>query len=874
MLRHFLFICMAFALLMPSYAIDIDNLRCEYQKKPLNIDTQSPRFTWEFQGDDTDFEQTHYRLCIATSADLLKKNQPDVWDSGKTESNLPYAIYNGTGKLSSHTCYYWKVETWNDQEMSFQSDIETFETAKMNSNEWQAKWISDDKDKEVEAAPLFRKTFTIKENIENARAYISAAGYYELFINGKRVGKNFLDPGYTHYDKRSLYAVHDITPYLKKGENVVAAVLGNGFYNCQSRAVWDFEKARWRNRPRMICELRIYDKQHNATVIGSNNSWLTSTGAFTYNNIYSGDKYDARLEEEGWNDRKFNDSEWTAAKEVKAPSPLLVAQTAPAIQITEEIQPVCVNMLNDTTYVFDFGKNIAGVCHLKAKGEKNTTFCIRHGELLKKDGSLEQGNINIYYRPVKPGEIFQTDWFTLKGTGKTEEFIPQFTYHGFRYVEITSNRPVKLNKKSLTALVLRSAVQKTGTFRCSLPVLNHIWDATMLSYEGNIHSIPTDCPQREKNGWTADAHTAIDLALQNYDGIGFYEKWMNDFIDNQRTDGSIAGIIPTDTWGYGSFPGPVWDAALFIIPNAIYNYYGDTRCIEKLLPTMQRYLSYITKQEKQGVLNFGLGDWLTYKAQTPNDYTSTLYYYLDYKLMARFCNLLGKDTKFYEDKAEQIKETINTRFFNPETGIYGNGSQTSLAVALYWGIVPREKELLVARNLYQRVKSDNYFLDFGLLGSKTVLHVLSRYGYIDAAFRMATQTEAPSWGYWTEKQGFTTLAETWLLSPEFRDASVNHVFMGEIAAWMKQTITGINYDEEEPGFEHIIIRPQYPEGLNWAEGCSHTVKGKINVKWERTENGIVLSVDIPQNCRATIFADKIHQEKGGHYEYQISPALN
>ena len=242
----------------------------------------------------------------------------------------------------------------------------------------------------------------------------------------------------------------------------------------------------------------------------------------------------------------------------------------------------------------------------------------------------------------------------------------------------------------------------------------------MQAYRSNLHSIPTDCPQREKNGWTADAHIAIDLGLLGFDGITLYEKWMNDIIDNQREAGEISGIIPSSGWGYGEWPGPVWDAVMFIIPNALYDYYGESRSIERLYPTMLRYLDYLKTKEKDGYLPFGLGDWVYWKATTNNEYTSTAYYYLDYKLMARFASLLGKDAAPYQEKANTLKSLINQKFFNAETGVYAEGTQTAQALALYLGLVPEGKEQLVADKLREVVAGNNYFLDFGLLGSKTV----------------------------------------------------------------------------------------------------------------------------------------------------------
>ena len=810
------------------------NLRTEYLTEPIGLDTSSPRFTWEYSGNEEGFKASRYEVRIGTSPDDLR----------------PYA--EGM-VLKPHTRYYWNVTVWDGKgRPCATSETASFETAKFDPSDWSASWITDHKDKEFEPAPLFRKSFPVGKEVKDARVYVASAGYHELFINGERVGTNYLDPGYTHFDKRILYVTHDVTSLLKQGDNAVAAVLGNGWYNEQSVAVWNFHEARWRDRPRLLCELRITYTDGTTEVIGSDETWKTSTGAYTYNNIYSGDKFDARLEEAGWKTAGFDDSKWESVLPAQAPAPLLVAQQMPGIRITEEVRPVSMKRFSDQLYVYSFPKNMSGLCRLKVKGEAGTRITLKHGELLKKDGRLEQGNINVYYHPVKPDEVFQMDVFTLKGMGEEEIFMPSFSYHGFQYVEVESSRPVTLTEENLTGLFMHTDVRPAGSFACSHPLLNKIWEATMLAYRSNLHSIPTDCPQREKNGWTADAHIAIDLGLLGFDGITLYEKWMNDIIDNQREAGEISGIIPSSGWGYGEWPGPVWDAVMFVIPNALYDYYGESRSIERLYPTMLRYLDYLKTKEKDGYLPFGLGDWVYWKATTNNEYTSTAYYYLDYKLMARFASLLGKDATPYQEKANTLKSLINQKFFNAETGVYAEGTQTAQALALYLGLVPEGKEQLVADKLREVVAGNNHFLDFGLLGSKTVPAMLTKYGYIEDAMKMITKTEAPSWGYWVETMGYSTLPETWTLSPKFNDASLNHVFMGDVSAWMMNQLAGINYDASAPGFRHIRITPHFVKELDWAKGEYHSVCGRIASEWKREGDKVTLTVTIPADSSADI----------------------
>lgn len=852
-------IALAFAgVYFPALAdMSILNQRCEYLPSPLGIDTKAPRLTWEVISDTP---VKDFSVDITDSYTGKK-----LWSSGRLPADVRMVAPNLS--LKSDSRYDWTVKARDGRGKITGESKSSFETGKFQPKDWTGKWISDKNDKEFEPAPMFRKEFQVSDGFDKAKMYVSAAGYYVVYINGERVGDSHMDPGYTHYDKRNLYATHDVTGLLHPGTNVITAVLGNGFYNCQSKAVWDFETARWRNRPALLCEIVTSDKKgKTTTAAATDSSWLTATGPYTYNNIYSGDRYDGRKAPANWTGSDFDATGWSNAVELAAPSPALRAQSMPSIRPVETITPELLKSWGDTVFIFDMGKNIAGVTSMRVSGEKGTHFVISSGEMLKNNGRLQQGNIDIYYRPEKPGERFQTDEFILAGTGKEEVFKPEFTYHGFKYVEVKSDRPVKLTGENLTGMFMHTDVKPVGSFNSSNELLNRIYDATMLSYLGNLHSIPTDCPQREKNGWTADAHVAIDLALLNFDGITLYEKWMNDFIDNQRESGNIAGIIPSAGWGYGDWPGPVWDAALFIIPDAIYKYYGDKRVIENLYPTFEKYFDWCAHQEnEEGLLTNGIGDWLSYNAQTPTDFTSSVYYYLDNRYMAEFAKLLGKDSGKYEAKAAELRDRINSKYFDKSNNSYSNGTQTALALALYAGLVPAENEKAVAANLRKAVADNRHFLNFGLLGSKTVLRMLTKYGYVDDAYEMATKTDAPSWGFWIEKYGYGTLPETWTLHPEFHDASINHVFMGDISAWMTNDLAGINYDSENPGFSNVIIRPHFPKGLDSAKATYHSVKGNISSEWKRSGDSINLTVEIPTGCTATVITDKeLNLHSGKH----------
>lgn len=857
-------------------ATNIERIRCEYLKNPLGIDVATPRFTWEISADHNG-KQTACRLNVATSPQLLKCGKADIWKSGRVNTDISRMVYQGPA-LQAHTRYYWQVEVWSNGR-KLTSEVASFETAKLSITDWHdAKWISDTFDKEFRKAPLLRKSISLEEkNIKNARLYVSGVGYCEFFINGAHVSDRKLEPGYTHFDKRVLYSTYDVTSMLQHGENVLAAELGNGWLNIQSLSVWEFEKARWRMRPRMIAELRITYNDGTVQTIPTDRTWKTNSGACSFNNLYSGEVYDARLVHKGWTTPGFDDKKWMPAIEVEAPAKILTSQQMPPIRVVREVKPVSMRKIDDYTYMYDMGENMTGVCRIQVQGPTGTCVTLAHGELIHDDGTLNQGNIEIYFKREKNGlpqhvdpfERIQTDTYFLSGNGM-ETYEPRFTYHGFRYVEVTSTRPLTLTQESLTGLCMHTDVESVGNFACSNEILNKLVEASCNSYLGNLFSIPTDCPQREKNGWTADGYVGMDYGLLFYDGITVYEKWMNDFIDNQRERGDLSGIIPSSGWGYADWIGPVWDAALFIIPNNLYKYYGDTRAIEKMWDTCVRYLQYLETREKDGKLTYGIGDWVFYKAKTDTHFTSTAFYWLDNVLMAKFADLTGHDGTKYRAKADNLKELINNEWFDAEKKMYANGTQAAQSVGLALGLVPEEHAQAVADNLVRMIRDNGHQLDFGMLGSKFVPAMLVKYGYADDAYKMIIRPEAPSWANWIHR-GLTTLPETWVLDKDFKDASLNHAFLGDISAWMMNSLAGINPNPKKPGFAGIIIRPQFIKGISWAKGEYRSVRGLIRSEWKREGNQIELNIIIPANTEAELqLRDKSVALKTGKNQLTIN----
>ena len=813
----------------------IENMKCEWLEYPKVVDVQEPVFTWAYSSSaDKNFIEAGHMIAIAET--------PEEALAGKRVE-----------RLESFTDYYWAVTAWNaDSSIVYKSPVAKFATGAFRMSDWTADWISDEYDKDDYRSPMLRKAFSVSKVVRSAKLYFSAAAYAKATLNGEQMANAMLEPGYTAYDCRNLYTMYDVTDQIRNGENVLAAVLGNGFYNSiQPVGTWGFHEARWRGRARVFCELHLSYADGSSEIIKSDDTWKTFIdGPYLSNNIYTGDIYDARKEIPGWDKPGFDDSAWKNASVVEAPSDTLTAQLMPPIGVEKELAAVEFRNYGDSVYVYDFGKNIAGLCELTIQGDAGTKVCLQYGELIKADGRLEMGNIDVYHIGM-PDYDFQTDIYYLKG-GEKENWMPVFCYHGFRYVEIKASAPIRIDKNSLTARYIHTLVPSVGKFESSNELFNTIWDMTRRTYKNNFYSIITDCPHREKNGWTADSYLAMELGLLNYDGMSFYHKWIDDVTDNIRPDGRLSGIMPDHGWGYMDWIGPVWDAAIFNIPDFMYNFSGNLSQVEKLWPVYERYLEYLkTREEEDGLVTYGIGDWVYHKIPTETRFSSPCFVYNDYVLLAKYARLTGRDPKQYEEKAKAIREAINAKWFNPETNLYANGTMAGQAMALYFNVVPEGKEQAVADALAKMVDDNNGYLEFGSMGSKMALRMLTRYGYVDKAYEIATKEECPSWGWWV-KQGFTSLAETWALSPEFKDASINHVFLGDVAAWYVNDLAGINFDPERPGFEHIIIRPHFPEGLEWVDASYDSIKGTIRSAWKRSSGKTVLEIEIPVGTQATL----------------------
>jgi alpha-L-rhamnosidase len=843
--------------------VTVDGLRCESQANPLGLDTPQPRLSWQLQSSQRAQTQTGYQVLVASSREKLAANMGDLWDTGRLDSDQSIQVeYQGRPLRSAQTCF-WKVRIWDkDGNLSRFSDPASWEMGLLEATDWRGHWIARDTDTNEAAAPLLRRAFRLDSPVAQARVYICGLGYYELHINGKKIGDHALDPGFTRYDKRALYVTYDVTQALHQGSNAIAVILGNGWHNVQTRAFWGFDRAPWRAAPKLLMELRLRLADGRTAVVPSDERWKTSRAPITTNSLYSGESYDARLEQPGWDTPNFDDANWTPAQIVSAPQGRLAAQTMPAIKITGTLNPVQISQPKPGLSVYDFGQNFAGFARLTVAGPAGTRITMKYGERLAADGTVDQTAIARYVVALDPSQEFQTDHYTLGGHG-TESWQPRFVYHGFQYVEVTG-APGPLTLTNLAGCFVHSDVAEAGRFSSSDHTIDRIWTAGRWSYLSNLEGLPTDCPHREKNGWMGDAHLAAEQGLLNYDAAGVYEKWIVDIADEQRPDSrQVPGLAPTSGWGFPWGNGPAWDSAFLLVPYYLYEYRGDTRALTSHYPALREYVDSLERGSKDDIIDWGRNDWDSAGSDTPADITSTAYFYQDALIVAKAAELLGRrdEARKYQALAARVKSAFNRKFFHPDTGSYGNGSQTSLSCALYQGLVEEPFRAAVTSNLAARVRQSDNHIDTGILGAKYLPAALTENGRADLAWDIVTQRTAPGWGGWMES-GANTLWEQWDGS-----GSHNHIAFGDILAWFDKALAGLNPDPEFPGFKHTIFKPHVVGNLRWVKASYDSMYGPIQCAWAIKNGRFTYEVSIPPNTTATVYLPGNGEgvvEEGGH----------
>ena len=846
--------------LLPVAKTNITKLSIEYLSNPVGIDTEKPRFSWIIESKDHDVQQVAYQIFVASTPEKTNEELADVWNSGKIISGNSVLVPYAGNPLSSGKRYYWKVRMWDKKgHVSVSAETAYWEMGLLVKNDWKGKWISAPKvydwqkfvghrklmikagkEEDPDPAPQFRKSFSFTKEIVQARLYISGVGYNVPYINGQKIGDHVLDAAFTRYDKTVLYSTYDVTRSLHSGENVLGVVLGNGWYNMVTSAVWGFDHASWRGTPALIAQLEIVFQDGSRQVICSDESWKVAPGPIVFNSIRQGEFYDARNETPGWNTAQFNDKQWFQPVVVSGPAGKLKAQMIQPIKITGTVIPKKITEPRPGLYVFDLGKNIAGFAQIKIKAPAGTEIRLKYSERLFEDGTVDQQDVAQHVA----GGVVQTDKYTCKGEG-IEIWHPSFVYHGFQYIEV-SGLPEKPIPETITGMILHTDFESAGTFQCSNELFNKIQQNALSSYESNFMGYPTDCPQREKNGWTADAHLAAEMGLYNFKAQNGYAKWLGDIADEQRPTGELAAIVPSSGWGYFWGNGPAWDNAMVLIPWYLYQYSGDERILEQMYPNIKRYVDYLSSRAEDHIVKFGLGDWAPVKTKTPPEITSTAYYYIDAVLISKMAGMFGysADQKKYADLATEIKNAFNKRYYKGN-GIYDQGSQAGLACALYQDL-SGDHSTETINALVLAIEKNEGKLDCGILGTKYLLHALSDNGHSDVAYKIVNQRSFPSWGYWMD-QGATTLWEQWNGTE-----SRNHIMFGDVSAWFYKNLAGIAPDSDQPGFKRISFRPYFSPDLKWVKASHQSMYGKIAAGWMRKDNNIYYTIAIPANTTGEI----------------------
>jgi alpha-L-rhamnosidase len=828
------------------------DLSCEHKINPSGIDVTQPRLSWKLRGNSRNLMQSAYSIRVSTD----KNFKNILWQTGKVNSSESILQPYTGAALQSAKKYYWQVKIWDAaNNTSAWSNTAFWQMGLLSPDDWKAKWIEPVQiaDRHMPVL-LVRKNFSLQKKIAEAKVFVTAHGFYELYINGKKAGDEVFTPGWTSYQKRLQYQVYDVTNVMKQGNNAIGAMLADGWY--RGSLAWEDNWGLGGKTLGLLCQLEITYTDGSSEKIITDNSWKGSqNGPVTVNGIYDGEDYDARKEMKGWSENNFDDSKWQTVNEASyAKNNLIGTQTVPVKKI-QEIKPIKIFTTPKGEQVVDFGQNMVGWVKLKVKGAAGTTVTIHHAEVLDKFGNFYTDNLRAARATAK---------YTLKGDGE-EIYEPRFSFFGFRYIEV-KDFPGTLTADNVTGVVVHSDMKPTGSFECSNALINQLQHNIQWGQKGNFVDVPTDCPQRdERLGWTGDAQAFCRTAAFNMDVAPFFTKWMKDIAADQDADGKVPFVIPDVLKNKSTSAG--WGDVATIAPWTMYNVYGDKRILETQYSSMKAYVEYIHKKSGDSYLWKGgsvFGDWLFYKSmrQTENDgYTSpdmiaTMFYAYSTKILAQAAAVLGKteDEKIYNDLFEKVKAAFNKNYVTAE-GRIASESQTSYVLALNFGLLSNDMQPKATQYLVDDIKGRGNHLSTGFLGTPYLCHVLTANGRTDVAYDLLMQETFPSWLY-PVKMGATTIWERWdgqKTDSTFQDVgmnSFNHYAYGAIGDWMYRVSAGIEIGSA--GYKHILIQPHPTKKLSFAKASFESSYGLISSGWETKEGKLIVSVTIPANTTATI----------------------
>lgn len=737
-------------------------------------------------------------------------------------------------------------------------------------------------------APYIRKTLEIG-NVKNVKMSVCGLGFYRFWLNGTELTKGHMSPYISNPDQIMDYDVYDLSEIISEGKNVFAFQLGNGMQNAFGGYVWDFDKAEWRSAPKLAVCIELMTDNGQITRIESDESFLCKESPITYDDLRQGECYDARLEIPGWNLPEFDDSDWKPCFVVETPrgesvicvaNPIVKSETVTGTVVGKRTLRYADSDVVDEGFLYVFPENRSGIPHLKIKGHPGQKVSMIFGEYTDDDDVIHVDNIRFVRKEYRDFPLYiQKDEYTCKGY-ETEEWEPVFTYHGFKYVLVTGISEDQAVPDLVTYVVMNTDLPEMGGFSCGDEILNKIQRMTRVSTLANFFHFPTDCPHREKNGWTADAALSVEQALLNLDPVPNYREWERHICASMNKRGALPGIVPTAGWGFDWGNGPAWDQVIVVIPYYVYRYRGDRQLVEDSLPYLLRYVNYLnSRTDDRGLIAIGLGDWCAYGSgvRSPQIFTDSvismgicekvafLFAETGRHAQAEFCRTLADN---YRKAIRKYLIDWNTMSAVSE-GDNTKGCETSQAMAICYNVFTEEEKPTAFRVLLELIHANNDHLDTGVLGARVIFHVLSEFGYSELAYRMISDKKAPSYGYFADR-GYTALPEA--LWPEsFNVSSLNHHFWGDVSAWFIKELCGINLNPTCKDIHEAVISPHFVSAINHAEAYHICPDGKISVDWRITDNSeIILNVEVPDGLHGKIiFTDGYVCAKCGKKETEL-----
>ncbi|SEQ09311.1 alpha-L-rhamnosidase [Neolewinella agarilytica] len=875
-------------------AIVFERLLCNYEENPQVIAGDRPQFSWVVKATGYNRQQTAFRVLVASSPELLAKDEGDVWDSGKLLStSTTHNLFEGPA-LAAGRRYNWKVKIWDEADVaSAWSPVQFFTTGLGGEADWDdAQWITVPTDErtsehrfrffqtgamkepvQVSSFPAgyFRRTFEVKKKIASARAYIVGLGYYELYLNGKKIGDQVLDPAPSNYDKTSYYVVLDAKEELLVNQNTLGIKLGSGFYgqNLAFRRDPESAKSLAYGPPAVRMTLKLIYEDGTTGSIVTDSKWKSIPGPIVFDNIYGGETYDARFEQQGWHENDFDDNIYQKVKITTPVVGTIVPQVIPPIRKIKALKPREIFRGENGNWILDFGQNIAGWIRMSVKESEGTKVQLQLTEALKRSGNaIHLGSTGGGASGLSQQLIY------VCGSNERETWEPGFTYHGFRYAEITgiSRRP---EKDDFTAFLVSTDVRETGSFQCSDSLVNRMAEVSKWTVIDNLHGIPEDCPQREKCGWLGDAHATAEFILYNYDVAAFYEKYMNDIRTQFR---SVKGGNDKNKFSVPTMIAPGrrtstiakldWGIAAIYLPWYHYLHYGNEQIVSEYYADMKQLTAYyLSFRNADGIIENGMGDWCPPRWDRKSNpsamechpvVSATAYFYDILKVMRAFSEVMGEKeyAGFLDSEIESLHTAFNRVYLEQVAGTNYSwyGSQTATVMALQFGLVPEEEEENVVNGLVYDIDVVNSgHHTVGIHGNRYLYSVLSDHGMADLAYSVLTHPDFPSQAF-VLHTGFTTWPERqwdWSENIEFGN-SLNHPMHSGFAAYFHERLGGIRPMIADPGYKQFVIDPIIPKTINYADAEIQSPYGLIKNNWRKEGDSFSMKLSIPFNTSAIL----------------------